>query len=217
MIKDGYTLTRQQNPQKAWEALINFKMTSLEEVHIAAGPKDNEPESLEIGTILEKGVNGDVKFTIGSDTLKNTFGFFTTLFGAGFSESLSKTSHLTKYSPRTLSQVVAYIYNYEVDIDWLDLLALIHLGLYYEANEQFMTDLYTAYRFFVSKDESKAIDFVVVFKVQWAQVVDTFNAENKDTKKKKRPNHPLAKFIVSSKFKKKISRFFNFSQNSLNF
>ena len=159
--------------------------------------KETETESIEIGTILDKGFVGDVKFTIGSEALKNMFGFYTTLFDAGFSESLSKSSHLAKYSPRTLSQVVAYVYNYDVDIDWLDLLALVHFGLYYEANEQFIGDLYTAFRFFVAKDESKAIDFAVVFRVQWAQVVETFNAENKDKKKKKRPNHPLSQFIVS--------------------
>ena len=119
---------------------------------------------------------------------------FKTLFDSKFVESETLRSEIAKFSPRTLSQFIAYVYGYNVDLTWLDFLAMVHFSAYYDCDEYFLQerlnrqsynyreilrynqlkDLYTTYTKFIQDDITRSIEFIIVCRIHLDNVLQDF-------------------------------------------
>lgn len=159
---------RSSSPHFTWGQMIKLKMNNSSSVVLTTGDGGGGGDvvnQVELGTIINVKSSGQFAFTCAKDDLLEMSALFCAIFGADLSEKATRRSHVSKFTPRTVSQALAHVYGFEVTVTWLDFLSLVHMALYYQFNEVFFGDLYAAYKCFINDDLSKSIDFAVVCQI----------------------------------------------------
>jgi len=156
---------RSLSPHFTWGQMIKLKMNDSESVVLTSGCGGGAVCQVELGTIVDAKSSGQFQFTCAKDNLLEVSSLFCAIFETNLSERATNCSHVSKFTPRTVSQALAHIYGFEVTVTWLDLLSLVHMALYYQFDEAFFGNLYVAYIRFIKDDLTRSVDFAVVCQI----------------------------------------------------